>query len=201
MHSLDRRSTTDEDRASADERWIAAAQAGDREAFDLLLRRHYRRIHGTLFRLVGNPEDADDLAQETFVRAWKSLRFYNGKAPFGAWLVRIAVHLATDHFRARGRRAGVVGLEAMALEPAAAGGEPGERLSQVEARRLVAEAVEELPTNLRVALVLRVLEGRPYEEVAAATGVRPGTVRTQVMRARKLLERLLAPLLEGRRDA
>ncbi len=201
MHSLDRRQSTDPDRASDDARWIAAAQGGDREAFDSLLRAHYGRIHGTLFRLVGNPEDADDLAQETFVRAWKSLRFYNGKAPFGAWLVRIAVHLATDHFRARGRRGALVGLENMNLEPAAGGAEPGERLRQAEARRLVAAAVDELPANLRVALVLRVLEGRPYEEVAAATGVRPGTVRTQVMRARKLLERLLAPLLDGRRDA
>lgn len=201
MYTLNRPSQSESEPASADERWIAAAQAGSREAFDALLRGHYRRVHGTLFRLVGNPEDAEDLAQETFVRAWKSLRFYTGKAPFGAWLVRIAVHLATDHFRARGRGAGVVGLEALAVEPAAAAVEPGERMGQVEARRLVAAAVDELPENLRVAVVLRVLEGRPYEEVAAATGVRPGTVRTQVMRARKLLERLLAPLLEGRTKA
>jgi RNA polymerase sigma-70 factor (ECF subfamily) len=177
---------------------IAAAQGGNREAFDGLLRSYYAGVYGTLFRLVGNPEDAEDLAQETFVKAWAALRFYRGEAPFRAWVMRIGVHLAHDYFRKRGRGAAVVGLENIAMEPRDQREGPREQARHKEAQRLVAEALEGLPAHLRVALVLRVMEGRGYDEVAEATGVRPGTVRTQVMRARKMLERMLRPLLEGR---
>lgn len=186
-----------EQQAERERGWIKAAQGGDREAFDGLLRSYYGGVYGTLFRLVGNPEDAEDLAQETFVKAWAALKFYRGEAPFRAWVMRIAVHLAHDHFRSRGRGAAVVGLESISVEPKDQRGGPREVARHREAQRLVAEALEGLPAHLRVALVLRVMEGRGYDEVAEATGVRPGTVRTQVMRARKMLERMLRPLLEG----
>lgn len=189
----------DKKKASPEGRWIVDAQAGDRKAFDRLLRCHYAGIHGTLFRLVGNAEDADDLAQETFVKAWTSLRFFRADASFGAWLTKIAIHLATDFFRARGRRGRLIGLEAMNTDPQDQRGGPQDALSHNEARGLVARAVDELPPHLRVALVLRVLEGRDYESVAAATGVRVNTVRTQVMRARRMLEQMLKPLLDSRR--
>ena len=185
-------------KASHDARWIEDAQGGDRSAFDQLLRRYYPQIHGTLFRLVGNPEDADDLAQETFVKAWVSLRFYRKEASFGAWLTKIALHLATDFFRSRGRRGE---LGDMTADLASQCQRPDEELSHKEARSLVAEAVDELPTHLKTALVLRVLEGRDYSEVAEATGLRIGTVRTQVMRARKILKRMLKPMLDARRKS
>lgn len=181
--------------ASEESRLVEQALGGDRSAFDRIVRARFGQIYGILFRLVGNHEDAEDLAQECFVRAYRSLRFYRGEGSLGGWLARIAVHLARDHGRRGGRSAEVVGLPP-AFEPSASELDPGQELSHKELAHRLAESVERLPRPLRVALMLRVLEGMEYEEVAEATGMRPGTVRTQVMKARRLLMRWMGPWLE-----
>lgn len=180
--------------SQGEDAWVAAARAGDREAFDRLVRARFAQVHGALFRLVGNHEDAEDLAQECFVRAYRSLRFYRGDGHFGAWLLRIAVHLAHDHHRRRGRAAEVSPL--VELEAPVAGSGPEYDLSRRELARALRHAVDALPGSLRVALSLRVLEGLEYDDVARATGLRPGTIRAQVMKARRILTRVLAPWLE-----
>jgi RNA polymerase sigma-70 factor (ECF subfamily) len=177
-------------------RWVERARSGNREAFDELVRAHFAEVYGVLHRMVGNHEDAEDLAQETFVRAYSSLRFYRGEGTFGAWLARIALHLAHDHHRSRGRRGPIVGLEALGYEPEAATDEPVGEITRREMVKRLGEAVDQLPHNLRAAIVLRVMEGREYEDVARATGMKPGTVRTQVMKARRLLLRHLEPWLK-----
>ena len=182
---------------ASDARLLEQARGGDRGAFDELVRRHFAEVYGLLHRLVGNHEDAEDLAQETFVRAYRSLGLYRGEGVFAAWLGRIAVHLARDHHRSRSRQVRTLALELVEAEPAAR--RSGE-LSQRELVRRVGEAVAALPPGLRAALVLRVLEGRDYEDVARSTGLKPGTVRTQVMKARRHLLRSLRPWLgEGER--
>ena len=173
---------------------LVRASAGDRAAFDELVRHRFGEIYRLLHRLVGNHEDAEDLAQDCFVKAYRSLRFYRGEGTFAAWLARIAVHLARDHHRHRGRQLRTIALELAEVEPAA---RPTEELTQRELVGLVGDAVEDLPSNLRAALVLRVLEGRDYEDVARATGMKRGTVRTQVMKARKRLMASLRPWLGG----
>lgn len=174
---------------------VERAQGGDRGAFDRIVRARFGQVYGILFRLVGNHEDAEDLAQECFVRAYQSLRFYRGEGSLGGWLARIAVHLAHDHARRGGRTGEVVGLPP-ALEPSGGELDPGQELSRKELANRLAQSVERLPRPLRVALMLRVLEGMEYEDVAQATGMRPGTVRTQVMKARRLLMRWMGPWLE-----
>lgn len=186
--------TTD---APAEPRLVELAQDGDRAAFDRLTRAHFGRVYGILFRLVGNHEDAEDMAQDCFVRAFKSLRFFRGEGSFAGWLTRIALHLARDHQRRKGRGARIIGLEDVLQEPAAPVRGP---LREATSRELVAgltRAIDRLPHNLRAALVLRVIEGMEYDEVAEATGMRPGTVRTQVMKARRLLVRSMRPWLEA----
>ena len=176
---------------------IRRAQEGDRGAFDALVTDSFGRIYSLLFRMVGNHEDAEDLAQECFVRAYRSLRFYRGDASFATWLYRIALHLARDHQR-RGTRRSVVGklsdeeLEKVALPWRG----PSEEVTRKELVDSLASAIQQLPHNLRAALVLRILEGLDYDEVARAMGVRPGTARTQVMKARRLLVRTMGPWLE-----
>ncbi|NOT29568.1 MAG: sigma-70 family RNA polymerase sigma factor, partial [Planctomycetes bacterium] len=88
----------------AERRRIERARAGERDAQEELLRVHYARVHATAFRLLGNHEDAEDLAQECFVRAFRSLAFYRGEGSFAGWLRRILVHLVQDRFRARAQR-------------------------------------------------------------------------------------------------
>jgi RNA polymerase sigma-70 factor (ECF subfamily) len=181
----------EEPAADLDSATLARARAGDRSAQEELLRRHYPAVHASAFRLLGNPEDAEDLAQECFVRAFRSLAFYRGDGPFLGWLRRILVHLAQDRYRARGR-----GEETEALPSELPGGrEPGQELERRELARSVDAALGALSAPLRTALLLRTREGLEYEEIARLTGVTPETARTRVMKARKALERLLARTL------
>jgi RNA polymerase sigma-70 factor (ECF subfamily) len=174
----------------AEGRRIERARAGERAAQEELLRAHYARVHATAFRLLGNPEDAEDLAQECFVRAFRSLAYYRAQGSFAGWLRRILVHLAQDRYRARRRP------EPVLLPPELSGGrEPHRVLEGRELARILAEALAALAAPLRIALVLRTREGLEYEEIAVATGVTPATARTRVMKARKLLQRLLGPYL------
>lgn len=170
---------------------VARAAGGDREAFELLVRGHFRRIYGVLFRLVGNAEDAEDLAQETFVRAQRALEHLRDRAGFGAWLLRIAVHLARDQRRARGRRPASV-----PFPEDLAGRSPGGGGSELGARELRARldaALDALPERQRIAFTLRVLEDLDYERVGPALGVTPKSARTLVSKARRELVRRLGP--------
>ncbi len=174
---------------------LQRARAGDRTAYGALVELHFTRVYSLLHRTTGNHEDAEDLAQETFVRAWGALESFRGESAFSTWLARIALHLATDHARARAlRRASPLDEDGAHAAPAPASAGHGERAEFAQALEL---ALQSLPPRLRLALVLRVLEGREYPEVAELTGVRPATARTQVMQARALLARALARWLPG----
>jgi len=167
---------------------LARARAGERTALEELLRRHYPLVHACAFRLLGNPEDAEDLAQECFVRAFRSLDLYRGEGSFPGWLKRILVHLAQDRYRARGRTE-----LAQALPSELPGGrEPGPEAERRELSRVVEAALGALAAPLRTALLLRTREGLEYEEIGTLTGVTPATARTRVMKARRALEQLLA---------
>jgi RNA polymerase sigma-70 factor, ECF subfamily len=179
--------------AETDASLIDRARRGEREAFDELVRRHFAPVYRMLHRRIGNHEDALDLAQECFVRAWGALAWYRADAPFGAWLYRVALHLAHDHQRAslrRGARA-----SAFAEQIPATSGDPSDSLGRRELSERLAAALERLPERLRDALVLRVLEGLEYDDVARVTGVTPATARTHVMQARKRLLQWLGPWL------
>ena len=188
---------------------VSRAQRGDRVAFDALVREHFTPVYAFLHRLVGNPEDAEDLAQETFVRAHKALALYRTDASFSTWVLRIAHHLAIDHRRARGRRHAAAPFSGIdpalvdaLVERGPRGAGPGEVAQRGELVRELARALDRLPERLKAVVVLRVIEERDYDEVAAILGVKAATARTQVMQARKLLLRWLGPWLdpEDRRD-
>ncbi|MFT5291718.1 MAG: RNA polymerase sigma-70 factor (ECF subfamily) [Planctomycetota bacterium] len=173
---------------------VERAKAGDREAFGLLARCHYRRVYVTALNLVGNHEDAEDLAQDTFVRAHRALGWFRGDGAFAAWLRRILVHLANDRFRKESRQPESTSLDSLPDQQARRGtvGEVGAR----ELEGLVERAIQTLPARLRMPLVLRTLDGLDYGEIAESTGVTPATARTQVMQARRALAGLLANYLK-----
>ena len=177
---------------------IERARGGEQGAFDELVRRHFARVYGLLFRLVGNHEDAEDLAQESFVRAHRSLAWFHGQSSFATWVWRIALNQAQDHRRRRGAGPAIGPLEGeeSAREGACEAG-PSEAVQERELKAGLERALERLPERLRNALVLRVFEGLEYEEVARVTGVTPQTARTHVMKARRALVRWLEPWLEG----
>src|SRR5262245_16279230 len=122
---------------------IARAKRGDREAFDVIARRHLPRVYGLLKRVVGNHEDAEDLAQETLVRAFFALKWFREDSLFTTWLYRIAVHLGRDLHRSQGRRPPAMPLSHLAIEPlvTSRGDDPGETTSQGELLRGVMQAI------------------------------------------------------------
>ena len=188
---------------------VQRAARGDRAAFADLVRIHRARVQRVALRLVGSPEDAEDIAQETFVRAWHGLKGLGDERRFGSWLLAISVHLCRDHLRARGRRAEESaarlletyaseptttqsrGFEPMSPEPG-----PGARATESELRARVELAIAALPPKLRIPFVLRAIEGESYSSVARITKARPATVRTWMVQARRALRRSLGPLID-----
>ena len=172
---------------------LERAREGDRGAFDGLVRLHFARVYALLFRMVGNHEDAEDLAQECFVKAQCSLRWFRGEAAFSTWLYRIALSTSRDHFRASGRRARSESLVDESTAPPSRAGGPREEVARHELMAGLRSSLERLPHRLRAALVMRTHEEMEYEEVAEVLGITVGTARTHVMKARRLLERWMKP--------
>ena len=172
---------------------LARARQGDLAAFETVVRRYQRRVYGVALRIVRAHDVADDVAQEAFVRSWRSLDRFELGRPFGPWVCRIAANLAVNHVRSpRAREEGLP--EGHAETPSADPGPLGAVLD-AEARRLLDEAVAALSPEQRAVFVLRTAEDMSYDEIAGALGISPGTVMSRLFRARERLARALAPYL------
>lgn len=183
---------------SEDSRLVGEAVAGSREAFDELVRLYQARIVNLARALTADDGDADDLAQEAFVRAFRGIRKFRGDSSFHTWLYRIALNVIRTHLDRRGRQAPVWSRR---LEEASASGAV-EGLADVESveatlvrRELIDRALAALPPDLRIAVTLRDIHGLDYREIAEALGVPGGTVATRILRARQRLRPLLEPLI------
>ena len=173
---------------------VAQARDGDADAYRELVERHGRNVFRLSYRLTGNQEDAEDVAQETFLKAYRSLSRYDGRAGFGTWVHRIATNCALDLLRRRersrtqplaeGDEAPELPSEALSPERAAEGGELGRRLARAMTRLSPAE---------KTAFVLRHQEGCSLQEIAAALGIRTGAAKTCVFRAVAKLRAALRP--------
>ena len=176
-----------------DERLAARAASGDRGAFDALVTRHRQAVYRLCWSATGNHADADDAAQETFVRLHRSLTSYDPGRPFLPWLRKIAWNCGLS--ARRGGNAGAPTVSAGdAPEPVDPKPGPEESAAGNEERRRMAEAMAGLPPELRMVMVLRAVEGLSYAEIARAAGIPAGTVMSRLSRAR---ERLLAALGAG----
>ena len=171
---------------------ITQAQEGSREAFNKLVLRHRKGVVNVVYRLCGNAQQAEDVAQETFIRAWKKLPAYRPRAPFRNWLYRIATNLALDALR---REKVMVDVEALPLEDATST-PPEAALEAKERVEMLRTAVLALPLASRSVLVLREYEGMSYREIAKTLEIPVGTVMSRLHYARGALQRSLAGLLE-----
>jgi RNA polymerase sigma-70 factor (ECF subfamily) len=174
---------------------IAASLAGDAGAFGVLVRRYQDRLYHTVFRLVDNPEDAQDVVQEAFLSAYQSLDSFKGDALFFTWLYRIAVNTAISLKR---KRRAMVSIEAGrdgggAIEPTdpSEASQPGHALETAEQERRVRLALSRLSPEHRAVLVMKDLEGQKYEAMAEVLQVPIGTIRSRLHRARLELRELL----------
>ena len=180
---------------------IGRALAGDARAFEELVRRHERRVYGLARRLLGRPEDAEDAAQETFLRLFRSLGRLDPARPLDPYLYRVTVNVCRDHGRRRRLRLAVP-LDEMTAgeEPAAGGADPAAAAGLAEERRIAAAALSALPQKQRAALVLRDLQGLSTREVAEVLGSTEVTVRTQISRARLKVREFRDRVLGGRKE-
>ncbi len=169
---------------------IARSVAGDLEAYDRLVAVHQDRIYQVAYRITGNHEDASDAAQETFLNAFRSLARFRGAASLSTWLHRIAVNAALDLIRRRPPQP-TVPLESVTVS---GGTEPEDAASRSDVQRRINQAIASLPAEQRVVVVLRDLQGLPYEDIASVLQIPPGTLRSRLSRSREALRRLLADL-------
>ena len=183
-----------------DEQLVARAQEGDGRAFELLVRKYQYKIIQLVSRLVGD-SDAPDVAQETFIKAYRALNGFRGQSAFYTWLYRIGINTAKNHIVSRGRRPANQDID---IQDAEQYGHT-EHLSDVdtpeslllsdEIKQKVAEVIHKLPADLRQAITLRELEGLSYEEIAEVMDCPIGTVRSRIFRAREATDAVVQPLL------
>ena len=167
---------------------VAAAQAGDRDALDTLLRRHYDRVHSICRRVIGTSRDADDAAQEAMISIVRGLRSFDGRAAFTTWLYRIATNAALDEVRKRNRRPA---LHVVEDRPEEADPSAHRQVDSVADRLAIDEAVAGLPEDFRAAVVLRDVCDLDYGEIADVLGVPIGTVKSRIARGRGHLVKAL----------
>jgi RNA polymerase sigma-70 factor, ECF subfamily len=167
---------------------VEACRAGSRDAFEGLVERHQRSVYQLCYRYVGNHEDAADLTQEVFLRAYRGLRSFKGQAAFGTWLYRIGVNVCLNHIAARPPVA--VPLEANRAAPRNAE-DPAADLLRAEQAARVRRAITALPPRQRTVLILRLYRELPHQEIAALLGNSVGAVKANMFHALNNLRRLL----------
>ncbi len=181
---------------------VERVREGDKRAFGLLVEKYRRKVIRLLSRMVRDPDDLEDIAQETFIKAYRALPQFRGDAAFYTWLYRIAVNTAKNFLVARGKQMRTVSDQAMNDDD-----EPDERLvaqdiatpeTELLSKQVaiaVNEAVDALPEELRQAITLREMEGMSYEEIAEYMACPIGTVRSRIFRAREAIASKLRPIL------
>lgn len=185
-----------------DQELVRRVQAGDQTAFNLLVLKYQHRVLKLVGRFVNDAAEAEDVAQEAFLKAYRALASFRGDSAFYTWLYRIAINTAKNALVSQRRRPVDFDLDLQdpdqydrhaKLKEADT---PEGVLLTEEIRAVVEEAMEQLPEDLRTAIVLRELEGLSYEEIAEAMDCPVGTVRSRIFRAREAIDKKLKPLLE-----
>jgi RNA polymerase sigma-70 factor (ECF subfamily) len=179
---------------------VNAARAGDVQAFGELVRRYDRHVFRVVRHLTENPQDAEDVVQEAFVKAFCNIKTFEGRAAFSTWLIRIAVNEALGRIRHQ-KKFPLSPLELTAsdeetvfeLQIASPAATPEEQCGEGELRRALARAVHRLRPRLRAVFVLRDVQGMSAQETAEVLGITVGTVKARLFRARQRMRQMLAP--------
>jgi len=185
---------------------VKRCQRGDSEAFDELVTRYRTRIFGMIYNMVHNEQDAWDLAQDSFVKAWKSIKRFRGKSSFYTWIYRIVMNVTIDWLRKK--QVTVAGAEfddaiqLKEIDPASktvpqADPLPHQQLEQAEIRRQIDKAIDQLSPEHRAVILMKEIEDMQYHEIAEALGCSIGTVMSRLFYARKKLQNLLRHLYEN----
>lgn len=186
-----------------DEELILLVQEGQNQAFDILVGRYKNRLYSYLFRLLGNESEAEEFAQETFVRAYMHADKYRTIARFSTWLYTIATNLVRNRIRNIKRRPRMIsmwtedgdGEDGRWVDIKDDSPTPEETMDRKKLQEMIQQAIEKVPSKYRPAFVLREINGLSYEEIAATTGLKLGTVRSRINRGRMHFKKAVSPLL------
>jgi len=186
---------------NVDQQLVERVQHGDKSAFDVLVLKYQHKIVKLISRYIRDQSEALDVAQETFIKAYRALANFRGESAFYTWLYRIAINTAKNHLVSQGRRPPDTDVDMddatqYESDPSLREGDSPELIAQRdEIERVIFETIEELPEDLRTAITLRELEGLSYEDIAEAMACPIGTVRSRIFRAREAIDKRLKPLL------
>lgn len=184
-----------------DKELVKRAQKGDKVAFDTLVTKYHLKVVNLVMRFVKDNDDAQDVAQEAFIKAYRGLKNFRGDSAFYTWLYRIAINSAKNYLVSQGRKTPTYAVDiedAEHIESATAlkeYGTPENNMLTREIEETVYRAIKELPEDLKTAITLRELEGMTYDEIAVVMECPIGTVRSRIFRARESIDKHLKPLL------
>lgn len=187
---------------NVDQALVERVQKGDKKAFDLLVLKYQQRVMNILSRYVRDAAEVQDLAQETFIKAYRALASFRGDSAFYTWIYRIAINTAKNFLVAQGRRPPKDDVEASEAEQYTGSdllqenASPERLLLKDEIEKVVFKTIEELPQDLKMAITLREIDGLSYEEIAGTMDCPVGTVRSRIFRAREAIDEKLRPLLD-----
>ncbi len=190
------RSAAGADEASEVVHRVRRAQAGDLAAYDQLVNQFQERIYGLCYHMTSNHEDANDLAQDTFFKAWQALKNFKGDSSFYTWIYRIAVNTCLNHLKLRRNRTPHLSLNDLDLQPEndpdlvalVSDKTPRREAGLVELQRRLNEALLKLSEDHRTVVTLHDIQGLPHDQIAKILGINPGTVRSRLFYAHQQLQ-------------
>lgn len=191
------------DERSVDAEIVARVQQGDKAAFDLLVLKYQHKVAKLVSRYLRDSAEVQDVTQEAFIKAYRAMAGFRGDSAFYTWLYRIAINTAKNFLVSQGRRPPNSDVDIDTAEVLDGAGElrevatPERMLLRDEIAERVQSAINDLPEDLRTAIIMREIDGLSYEDIAQAMDCPIGTVRSRIFRAREAIERELAPLLGG----
>ena len=188
--------------SDSDKELVERAKQGDLRAFDMLVLKYQRRVLRLVSRLIKNTSEVEDVAQETFIKAFRAIQQFRGDSAFYTWLYRIAVNTAKNHLFSKGKRPITLSelaknedSESYDVIDAVSNESPEGNLAGLQIAEAVNNAVGKLPEELSTAVILREMDGLSYEEIAEVMNCPIGTVRSRIFRAREAIAQELRPLL------
>jgi RNA polymerase sigma-70 factor, ECF subfamily len=169
---------------------------GDQSAWDVIVRQHWRKVFNVAYKFVGKHDEAEDLAQDIFLKVFKSLDTFDRRANFQTWLVSVSRNLCIDHYRSVRKERETINrdVDAGELSPASPDESPFDAIEQRDRVTLLRQALAALPESLRRAVLMRDIQERSYQEIAAALGLPEGTVKSRINRGRTELARQIRKL-------
>jgi RNA polymerase sigma-70 factor (ECF subfamily) len=175
---------------------IQKCLGGDQRAWDLIVKQHWRKVFNVAYKFVGRHDEAEDLAQEIFLKIFKSLDTFDRRANFQTWLVSVSRNLCIDHYRSVRKEREVIdrGIDASELTPASRDTGPVAALEQRDRVELLRQALSHLPKTLRTAVVMRDIHELSYQEIADQLRLPEGTVKSRINRGRSELARQVRKL-------